>query len=115
MTPLQLEILLWYRTRAEDFHDLSNETVREMIDGFRRDEVLRLRAPAPGNDYRTYELTDRGNAFVDHVCALGLPEAIWIVRTPPPSWPVKTPALDQQADSEGSRAKHPTRTVRERA
>lgn len=81
MSPLQIEILLWYRARMVDYRegDFSAPAVRAAIDDFRdRSELLAKNPHAgEGGDFRTYRLTDRGDAFVDAILSLPLPVCRW--------------------------------------
>lgn len=63
MSPLQVEILLWYYARACDFRDgdFSAPAVREEIDYFRgMGAYLKLNEVREHTDYRTYVLTEKG-------------------------------------------------------
>lgn len=79
MTPLQIEILLWYHCRAADYRDgdFTAPAVREAIDDFRG--AARLLEPAPKpNGCRAYRLSDRGEAFVKRLCETPLPVCRWV-------------------------------------
>lgn len=84
MTPLEIDILLWYHTRAVDYRegDFSAPAVRQTIDNF-RDVLGLLQAVAPDErldgDYRTYRLTERGRVYLDALMDLPLPEQRWVV------------------------------------
>lgn len=83
MTPLQIEILLWYHGRAEDFERLDAPAVREAVDEFKGPlGMLELRAPAGGGDYRTYQLTERGRAYINALLMLPLPVCHWVIPAP---------------------------------
>lgn len=79
MCPLEIEILLWYYTRANDYRDgdFSAPAVRETIDRFRGEDGLIAPTVAPTNGEqkveRAYRLTDRGQAYVNALMALPLP------------------------------------------
>lgn len=82
MTPLQIEILFWYRCRSVDYRegDFSAPAVRAAIDEFRDRSGLLEPWPEgekPRDWFTTYRLTARANAFLDHVCALPLPVHRW--------------------------------------
>jgi hypothetical protein len=82
VTPLEIDILLWYHTRAVDYRDgdLSAPAVRDTIDWFKgKAGLLCLRAPTGDGDYRTYCLTDRGNAYVAALTSLPLPVCHWVI------------------------------------
>jgi len=80
MTPLKIEMLLWYYSRVEDYRegDFSAPAVREAIDSFLADGLLMLSDAVPRT--RSYCLTDRGEAYVKHLMAIPLPVAVWVVR-----------------------------------
>ncbi len=76
MTPLEIEIILHYYARANDYRDgdISAPSVRETIDRFLEDEdILGSYPPCPESP-RKYHLTERGRIFVEALCALPLPE-----------------------------------------
>lgn len=80
MSPLQLEILLHYYACANDFRDgdFTAPAVSEAIEDFRCKDGL-LCAGGDGNHGPTYQLTPRGRVFVDALCALPLPEQVWVM------------------------------------
>lgn len=84
MTPLEIDIALWYHTRAVDYRDgdFSAPAVRETIDSFRGDlgllEAIRDEDRWDG-DYRTYRLTPRGTAYVEALQGLPLPVCQWVI------------------------------------
>lgn len=83
MSPLEIEIILWYGTRACDYRegDFSAPAVRQTIDSF-RDELglIEKRENGRCGDYLcTYRLTDRGQTFFDALCAVPLPVQIWVM------------------------------------
>lgn len=82
MTPLQIEILLRYNSSGTEYRDgdFSAPAVRQAIDDF--GDRLGMLAPSRSTDIRTlnsYVLTPRGQAFIDHICALPLPECVWTI------------------------------------
>lgn len=83
MTPLQVEILLWYHARACDYRDgdFTAPAVREAIDHF-RDRTDTLKENPHTNEpgiYQTYRLTDRGEAFIKAILELPYPVCRWEV------------------------------------
>lgn len=80
MSPLQIEILLHYHWATDDFRggDFSAPAVREAIDWF-RGEAGMLENDLNSLWSRTYRLTARGDAFIDHICSLPLPTCKWEV------------------------------------
>lgn len=79
MSPLEIEILLWYRVRGTDFRDgdFRSPVVRQTINRFRDEDYLLEKVPQTPGVYATYRLTDRGNAFVTAILALPLPVCRW--------------------------------------
>ena len=81
MTPLQVDILLWYHARRSDYRegDFSAPSVRAAIDEFRDNSDMLAKNPhaCEKGDYRTYRLTDRGEAFVKAILELPLPVCRW--------------------------------------
>lgn len=84
MTPLEIDILLWYATRAVDYRDgdFTAPAVREAIDSFRDDlgliEPLEVDARGSG-ELQSYRLTARGRAYVDALTSLPLPICRWVM------------------------------------
>ncbi len=76
MSPLQVEILLWYSCRAIDFRngDFSAPAVREAIDEFLIARLLRPSAPCEDHGCMQYVLANRGRAHVDAILQLALPD-----------------------------------------
>ena len=86
MTPLEIDILLWYHTRCVDYRegDFSAPAVRGSMAAFR--DHYRLLEPNPegarvDGDYRTYRLTPRGEAYVSALTAMPLPVCHWVIPT----------------------------------
>lgn len=80
MTPLEIDILLWYHHRATDYRDgdFSAPAVRATIDAF--SGSLGLLAPndvRQGRDLRSYLVTERARVYVEHLLAVPLPECRW--------------------------------------
>lgn len=76
MSPLAIEILLHYGTRANDYRDgdFSATAVRELIDAFLGPLGLLQSSPML---HQTYTITERGHAYVDALCAMALPICRW--------------------------------------
>lgn len=77
MTPLQLTILLHYRGAARDFRDgdFSAPDVREEIDAFIYSTGMLNQRDGLGAP--CYQLTEKGEFFVDQLCAMPLPVSVW--------------------------------------
>jgi hypothetical protein len=88
MTPYEIEVMLWYYCRCEDHEDMSrNPPVwRPTIDQFMRDGMLV--AGSDRNDM-CYSITERGKAYVDHLCAVQIPICKWVQ---PEQWKERTEA-----------------------
>lgn len=91
MTPLQIEILLHYHCSPDDYRggDFSAQAVKESIVKLVNDRLLeRIEAD------RTWELTERGRAMVEFLCAVPLPVAKWVLPETPAGWnPAPDPAM----------------------
>jgi len=81
MTPLQLSILIHYRGAARDYRegDFSAPAVREAINEFVEHSKLLEYTGGGAGVNATYKLSARGEAFVDGLCALPLPEQVWVM------------------------------------
>lgn len=82
MTPLQIDIVIWYGTRAVDYRegDFSAPAVRSCIDEFRDDlKLLEAILSEEREDHRTYRLTARGEAYLRALTDLPLPVCHWVI------------------------------------
>jgi len=84
MTPLGLEILLWYRIRATDYRegDFSAPAVLDTINYFRDNVGLLIPTPSRTGNCVSYCLTGRANIYLDHILSVPLPECVWIIPIP---------------------------------
>lgn len=78
MTPLHWQMLLHYYAIAEPYaaHDpghANSLAVKDYTDELLESDLIR-HDPSSGSGYRT---TDRGEAMVDHIVNLPLPEKVW--------------------------------------
>jgi len=87
MTPLEIEILLHYKTHIGDYRsgDFWEPKVCKFIHACRTELGL-LRKSTPDDHKRdcanrtsVYVLTDRGKMYIDAVCAVPLPIQKWIM------------------------------------
>jgi hypothetical protein len=87
MTPLQIEILLHYWSRAEDYRqgDFSAPAVREAIDWFMHEGMLERNMSA--DRLTSYRTTDRAQAWIRHVTDLPLPTMTWVIEAARPNNP----------------------------
>lgn len=76
MTPLQIEILMHYHCRANDYRDgdFSASAVREAIDGFRGAGLLK-----DSGRGRIYEPSDGVSLYVEAICSVPLPVQQWVM------------------------------------
>ena len=81
MTPLEIEILLHYYSRGDDYRDgdFSAPAVRSAIDSFRG--VLGLLQENPGKGGGAYHITERGKVYVAALMDVPLPEQRWVMPT----------------------------------
>ena len=88
MVPYEIDILLWYHTRAEDHPDLYRrppiwpETIRRFVD-----EGLLWCSTEDERNHPThpmaYQMLPRGNAYCDALQAVPLPRSTWVIDWPP--------------------------------
>ena len=81
MSLLEIEILLHYRWSPHDYRegDLSAPAVREYINRFRDDWNLLEHSTNDPRNTAAYRLTERGQVFVDALCAVPLPVQVWVM------------------------------------
>ena len=84
MTPLEIEILLHYYTRAVDYRDgdFTAPAVRQALDSFYELGMLRHATRKSDSGPLSYEVTERAEAYIQALCALPLPVQKWVM---PPS------------------------------
>jgi hypothetical protein len=79
MSPYEIEVMLFYYCRTVDHEDVSrNPPVwRPTIEDFLCQGLLRNRLD---NDTRDacYFITDRGRAYVEHLCSVSIPVCKWV-------------------------------------
>lgn len=80
MTPFEIEIILHYYCRADEYRDgedFSAPAVRGILDNFLKQEVLALEDDAKRE--RAYKLGPCGEAYVAALLALPLPVKRWVM------------------------------------
>jgi hypothetical protein len=84
VTPLQIEILMHYACRACDYRDgdFSAPSVREAIDSFRDQGLLR-----DSGMQRMYEPAEGVQIYIKALCAIPAPVMQWVIPTTPPEQP----------------------------
>lgn len=88
MSPLELDILLHYHARTNEYADgdpyvMTAPAVRDAINRFvGEDGLLKYRDRQQSGRSGTYELTERGRVYVEHVLALPLPVQTWKMPLP---------------------------------
>lgn len=80
MTPLDLEIILYYNSHLTDFRngELTAPAVASSIKMLLGEGIL-IRATEP--DFLRYTISEKGRFYVDALCSLPLPVATWIIPT----------------------------------
>jgi hypothetical protein len=79
MTPLHLEILMWYYTRGAEYPYEGNETRIGYAAELQRDGLL---CSIAGDKLgRSYAPTDKGKFWIEQVLALPLPIQRWVMPT----------------------------------
>ncbi len=76
LTPAILEILLHYHYRSNDY-EVKSDTAMKGIETLLNLKLIEPYAP-PSRPEASYIITDRGQAHVDGLCTLPLPEQKWI-------------------------------------
>lgn len=81
MRPIDIEVLLHYYTRADDFRqgDFTAPAVRELIDSFREKYGLLEHTPEGVGGRSAYRLTERGKFYIEALLAVPLPVSKWII------------------------------------
>lgn len=83
MSPLEVEMLLWYYSRVTDYRDgdFSAPAVRGALEDFKGMGLIATRAQPtldePKRTPRTYDLTDGGKLLVNRICSTPFPELKW--------------------------------------
>lgn len=81
MSPAQINILLWYHSRAEDYGDsLGKDYVKGQVAWFIDAGLIREGSDIEG---KSYTLTPKGTFYVDALCNLPLPETQFIIPESP--------------------------------
>lgn len=74
MTPYEIEVMMWYYTRAGDHPHVSDNPPiwRPTMNTF-----VNLNMLMPGHNEQCYEITERGKAYCEHLCAVQIPICKW--------------------------------------
>lgn len=77
MTPLEIEILLHYYARTNDYRegDFSAPAVRSAIDSFVDAELIVPRS----KESAAYAIAERGTVYIDALKAVPLPTRKWVM------------------------------------
>lgn len=82
MTPLHIDILIHYHTRPTEYGKEDDNfyapAVREAVDWMVGANLLESSDPGDDASFRT---TDKGDAYIDAICTLPLPEkkTVWSI------------------------------------
>ncbi|MBN9356183.1 MAG: hypothetical protein J0I15_07030 [Herbaspirillum huttiense] len=82
MSPLKISMLLHYFVSPTDFRDgdFSAPAVREAINDFLQEGFLREAGRGSDEQYKAaYFITDKGRFYVDALCAVPAPVAVWTI------------------------------------
>ena len=84
MRPIDIEVLLHYYTRGDDYRDgdFSAPAVRELIDIFTSElDLLRasMRERKFGQPMAAYEITERGKVYIEALMRVQLPVQKWVM------------------------------------
>jgi len=90
MTPLEIEILLFYYYCARDYRegDHSAPAVKAALNNFLTADMIKhsnfhVERFDDGTLRARYALTDRGKAYIEALKQVPLPEQIWVVPAQP--------------------------------
>lgn len=84
MTPLQIKMMLHYYAIAapyskEDEDHANSPAVTEQREWLLNADMLRYSSKSSSESSSGYEVTERGEAFVDALCSLPLPVSKWVI------------------------------------
>lgn len=86
MTPNDIDILLHYYCSNTEHERIEAPAVRESIQDFLREGILRQREPEERSLYgATYTTTDRGQMLIRALCSVPYPEQRWVMPEPYPT------------------------------
>lgn len=77
MTPLALEMLIWFCTRAPEagpFENIRLGPQSEIVEWFLRDGIV-TQEPVP---LLVYRATDKGHAWLSLILATPMPKQVWV-------------------------------------
>ena len=83
LAPLHLEIIVWYNSHVVDLENLEAPAVRNYLEQLLNAEIIRHNTK-PGWNI-SYELTDKGRAYLEALLTVPFPVQKWEVQ-----WPLKT-------------------------
>ena len=78
LTPLHLEILIWYHTRGVDMPTLGAPATQEYLKHFLDDGILRPTCGA--SRCVSDELTEKGDAFLEALLMVKYPIQRWVME-----------------------------------
>ena len=81
LTPLHLEIVLWYNSRGVDMENLQAPATSAYVQGLIDAGVLQRGGECSGT---SYSLTDKGKAYLSALLSVSFPVASWKVEWPRP-------------------------------
>jgi hypothetical protein len=81
MTPLALEMLLWFHTHEGDgavHPSQASEAAEEIVQGFLDEGIVGLGRGYKANEPPKFALTERGKAWLDLILSIAPPVAQWV-------------------------------------
>ena len=81
MSPLIINIILHYYARANDFRegDLSAPAVGDAVSFLLEEQIIDHNTAGEGKiPYQKYKITERGEAYVKKIKAIGFPVQKWV-------------------------------------
>ena len=82
MTPLEIEIMLHYYSRGDDYKNLSGPVVKETIEKFVGSGMLKKSSDGWDQYGKAHEITPMGQAYVEALMKIRLPVMQWKVNYP---------------------------------
>lgn len=84
MTPLAIQMLLHFHSKPTKYPGIENDAQQACLSEFLRDDLINPGQLDQGNFDEPIRLTDRGQAYVNMLCSMPLPELVshWALPGP---------------------------------
>lgn len=80
LTPLHIEIVLWYNSRGVDIDNIDAPAVKQYIEHLYDEGILCSDLHA--NSRKSYLLTEKGRVFLEAILSVPFPTQTWQVKWP---------------------------------